>query len=138
MLGALHTKRGRVEYRRAMRLPLARPILASVLLLPGCVEPPPTTWATTAAEHRSAIGETFTYRCPSAGEIAAIWGTDVYSDDSSVCGAAVHAGAITLDEGGEVEIEIRAGLEAYEGSIRNGIASGAYGPWANAFAVLGR
>src|SRR6266851_3375642 len=58
-----------------------------------------------------------------------VWGTDVYTDDSSVCTAAVHAGLISLAGGGAVEIEIRSGLPGYLGSSRNGVSSSGYGAW---------
>jgi hypothetical protein len=60
----------------------------------------------------------------------------VYTDDSSVCTAAVHAGAITFEQGGTIRIEIAPGEEAYEPSDRNGVESLAYGPWGGSFVVV--
>ena len=37
-----------------------------------------------------------------------IFGTKIYSEDSSICQAAIHIGAI-LDEGGEAQVEIEKG-----------------------------
>jgi LCCL domain len=93
-------------------------------------------WRTTVADHRGANGEQFDYDCPAGGQPANVWGTDVYTDDSSVCTAAVHAGAITVEEGGTVVVEIRPGEEEYEASSRNGIDSLAYGPWGGSFVVV--
>ena len=62
-----------------------------------------------------------------------MWGTDTYTDDSSVCIAAVHAGLITEDEGGRVVIEIAPGEESYTGSEANGITSTDYGSWSGSF-----
>jgi hypothetical protein len=62
----------------------------------------------------------------------AVWGTDVYTDDSSVCLAAVHAGAIGRG-GGRVRVLATRGRQAYAGSTRNGVTSQAYGRWPNAF-----
>ena len=45
------------------------------------------------------------------------YGTDIYTDNSSVCAAAVHAGLITFNRGGT--IEIRLGQNSYQGSHRN-------------------
>jgi hypothetical protein len=65
-----------------------------------------------------------------------LWGTDLYTDDSSVCVAGVHAGRITLQGGGAVVIEIRPGATAYAGSTRNGVDSAGYGEWGGSFVVL--
>lgn len=62
----------------------------------------------------------------------AVWGTDVYTDDSSICLAAVHAGAIGR-AGGRVRVLATRGRQSYAGSTRNGVTSQAYGRWPNAF-----
>jgi hypothetical protein len=95
-------------------------------------------WSLNATEYRGQDGEQFTYDCPPADESRTdtIWGTDVYTDDSSVCTAAVHAGAITIEDGGEVTIEIRPGEESYEASEQNGIESQSYGPWGGSFVIV--
>lgn len=58
-----------------------------------------------------------------------VWGTDVYTADSSPAAAAVHAGVLKPGEKALLEFEIVAGLDAWAGSERNGVASQAYGPW---------
>lgn len=98
--------------------------------------PPSDPWSTNAGEHRAEVGEQFTYDCPPGGEPDSVWGTDIYTDDSSICTAAVHVGAITIDDGGEVTIEIRAGEDSYESSERNGVESLPYGPWGGSFVIV--
>ena len=95
-------------------------------------------WAVNAVEHRAQTGDEFTYDCPPADEsrIDSVWGTEVYTDDSSICTAAVHVGAITIDDGGEVTIEITAGEDSYEGTEQNGIESLDYGPWGGSFIIV--
>ncbi|WP_338865070.1 M57 family metalloprotease [Myxococcus stipitatus] len=66
----------------------------------------------------------------------AVWGTDLYTDDSSVCDAGVHAGAIPAT-GGTVIVTIQPGQSSYTGSTRNGITTRAYGAWAGSFTVSG-
>ena len=58
--------------------------------------------------------------CPAwpAHELLDVWGTDLYTDDSSVCTAAVHAGTFTYELGGVIVFEPRAGAESYEGTSR--------------------
>jgi hypothetical protein len=105
---------------------------------PAASAPATDPWSLNAVEHRAQVGEEFTYDCPPADEsrLDTIWGTDVYTDDSSVCTAAVHAGAITFEDGGEVTIEIAPGEESYEASEQNGIESSSYGPWGGSFVVV--
>ncbi len=53
-----------------------------------------------------------------------IFGTDIYTDDSSVCTAALHAGVLSSREaGGIVTVEIRPDPMQYLGTLQNGIAS---------------
>ena len=93
-------------------------------------------WQVNAVDYRGANGQRYSYACPGGGEPSTIWGTDVYTDDSSICTAAVHAGVITLAKGGPVVIEIRAGQDSYTGSDRNGITSDDYGQWAGSYVVV--
>lgn len=88
-----------------------------------------TSWAATAQSFADRIGERLTYQCPPDGVNWFIYGTDVYTSDSSVCTAAAHMGLITLAEGGVVTIEMRPGQDSYVGSQRNGIGSAQYGQW---------
>lgn len=57
-----------------------------------------------------------------AAEAAPVWGTDVYSDDSSICRAARHAGVVTA-EGGMVTVTPAPGRAGYRGTPRNGVAT---------------
>ncbi|MCA9543109.1 MAG: hypothetical protein KC613_01930 [Myxococcales bacterium] len=65
-----------------------------------------------------------------------IWGTDVYTDDSKICAAAIHAGRLPADQAGRVYLEHRPGQDAYEGSVRNGVTSRAYGHWGDSFGFV--
>ena len=93
----------------------------------------PQAWRANASEHRGQDGERFEYSCPPGGGAATVWGTDVYTDDSSVCTAAVHAGKITFAQGGTVTIEMGPGEESYESSERNGVTTSDYGQWGGSF-----
>ena len=94
-------------------------------------------WATQADTLRGRNGKRFTFSCPAGGPASGrVWGTDLYTDDSSVCTAAVHAGAITIAAGGNVMIEIRPAATSYRGSVRNGIASKSYGYYAGSFVIV--
>jgi hypothetical protein len=95
-----------------------------------------TGWGAHAEEHRGANGQMFRYECPPDGTPGGVWGTDIYTDDSSVCTAGVHAGVITRAAGGMVRIIIRPGIGAYHGSSRNGITTERWEQWDGSFVVV--
>lgn len=95
-----------------------------------------TDWRADARHLRGQLGHRYTYSCPMHGTPSTVWGTGVYTDDSSVCTAAVHAGRITLARGGTVTIEIRTGRSSYTGTTRHGITTRSYGSWPGSFVVL--
>jgi len=61
-----------------------------------------------------------------------IWGSGLYTDDSSICLAAVHAGIITRS-GGMVSFVPAPGQNSYTGTVQNGITTKAYGGWSGSF-----
>lgn len=65
-----------------------------------------------------------------------MWGTDVYTNDSSVCTAAVHAGLIDFEAGGVVVIEMRPGESSYIGTTANGVTTQSYGSWGGSFVFV--
>lgn len=87
---------------------------------------PAIPWSQSASPLRAYLGETFTFICPSDGTTGSIWGTNVYTDDSSICTAAVHAGIIGRTAGGTITARILAGQSSYEGSTQNGVTSSSY------------
>ena len=84
-----------------------------------------------AAGHLTIRADLATYR--PHHEPGSVWGTDVYTADSSICTAAVHAGLIDPAEGGPVAFEVVAGEDAYEGSTAHGVTTRDYGPYDLAF-----
>lgn len=95
-------------------------------------------WGRTATEFRDRVGEQFTFECPPGGTPRTIWGdqTTGYTDDSSVCTAGVHAGAITIEEGGDVLIQMVPGQPSYPSTESNGITSQEWPEWPGGFLVL--
>lgn len=68
----------------------------------------------------------------SASSSGNVWGTTVYTADSSVCRAARHAGAIGA-AGGEVEVKSAAGCASYAGSFANGVETHSWGAYGQSF-----
>lgn len=95
------------------------------------------TWGTNAASFRGQTGRRVALTCPANGGLGSVWGTDLYTDDSSVCSAAVHAGLISRARGGLVTIEIRGPQSGYRGTLRHGVTSANYGAWEGSFTFLG-
>jgi hypothetical protein len=93
------------------------------------------SWSQDASNRRANVNQTFVYNCSPNGTFDTVWGTDVYTDDSSICTAAVHAGKITRAAGGTVTIEMKPALDAYIGTTRNGVTSLDYGSWGGSFIV---
>jgi hypothetical protein len=64
-----------------------------------------------------------------------IWGTDVYTGDSVLATAAVHAGAVKPGETAVVRVTVMPPLSQYHGSVRYGVTSHDYGRFGTAYSV---
>lgn len=90
-----------------------------------------------AAPFKGRVGQRFRFTCPPDSATGSAWGTDLYTYDSKICTAAVHAGVIGAAEGGQVTIEMRAGADAYVGSARNGVTSSDFGAFDASYVFVG-
>ena len=82
------------------------------------------------------IGKTFTYKVTGAG--GSVYGTDVYTLDSSLAAAAVHAGVVKMGATGIVRVKIIESPESFVSSTRNGITSSAWSRYSAAYKILKR
>jgi hypothetical protein len=80
------------------------------------------------------IGKTFTYRVTGANN-GAVWGSDVYTTDSSVATVAVHAGIVKVGETGIIKVTIVAPPPFFAGSTRNGVTTAAFNAFPGAYIV---
>src|SRR3954467_13996727 len=72
---------------------------------------------------QGAPGQVFQVACPpGCQDQGGLWGTDIYTTDSAICRAGIHAGAIS-PAGGTLAVRLDAGQPAYRGSMRNGVTS---------------
>ena len=94
------------------------------------------SWETAVMEYRDRVGARVAFDCPAGGSEYTIWGTDVYSDDSSVCTAGVHMGLISFARGGRVVLQIKPGQSRYTGTMRNGVQSEPYDAWEGSFSFV--
>jgi hypothetical protein len=78
-----------------------------------------------------------------------VWGDGFYTDDSSVCTAAVHAGVLTGGPGSPIRTDasnggwtislvVRPGEDAYAGVTRNGVTSKPWDVWEGSFEFVTR
>lgn len=81
------------------------------------------------------VGTRHTIRCPSGCNTERVWGSGPYTDDSSVCAAAIHAGAIPLNEGGLVRVVKEGPLKNAKASAAHGVESQAWRYWPRSFRV---
>lgn len=75
------------------------------------------------------VGATFYFRVTGMLE-GQVWGTDVYTRDSVIGAAAVHAGLVKPGETAVLRMTIAPSQQNYPGSSRNGVTSADYGPFA--------
>jgi hypothetical protein len=64
-----------------------------------------------------------------------IFGTDVYTDDSSIAVAAVHSGALKPNETGTIMVSVVPGRASYAGSSRHGIESQSCAEWSRSYTL---
>jgi len=64
-----------------------------------------------------------------------VWGTDIYTADSSIAAAAVHAGLLRPDETGTIMVTVLTGSETYRGSARHGVTSSDYLSWERSYTL---
>ncbi|XP_078606726.1 cysteine-rich secretory protein LCCL domain-containing 2-like isoform X4 [Branchiostoma floridae x Branchiostoma japonicum] len=70
------------------------------------------------------------FYCPpscASYQYARVYGTGTYTDNSSICRAAIHAGVLQDYEAGYVDVWARKGSTSYRGSSQNGVTSENYG-----------
>jgi len=87
---------------------------------------------------RGLNGERFRFHCPpgkpAPGQIV---GSGPYTDGSSICAAAAHAGVIRAASGGLVTIEVRPGQRHYVGSVSHYLQSEELDEfWGGSFLVI--
>jgi LCCL domain len=71
------------------------------------------------------VGTTYYFRITGAAE-GQVWGTDVYTRDSVLGAAAVHAGLLKPGQSAVLRLEVVPARESYPGSTRNGVTTSDY------------
>jgi LCCL domain len=68
------------------------------------------------------FGKEYTFRVTGAAR-GSVWGTEVYTADSTLAAAAVHMGVLKVGETGLVTVTIMGPMQKYVGSSRNGVTT---------------
>ncbi|MFO0807432.1 MAG: LCCL domain-containing protein [Gemmataceae bacterium] len=90
--------------------------------------------AGTAVAWRGRLGEQFALEI-TGDTTGLVWGTDVYTDDSPIAAAAVHAGLVRAGERARITLTIVKPPSQFVGSSRNGVKSSSYGDWPSAYVL---
>lgn len=100
-----------------------KPVRRNVLADPGSL-----------ANYRQQLGQVLYFRI-TGNNTGTVWGTDTYTTDSTLATAAVHAGAIKLGETGVVKVTMMTPPPNFQGSMRNGVTTAAWGAYPAAYRV---
>ncbi len=95
-----------------------------------------TTAPSTFVGYRNKVNQTFEFVVTGSSS-GSVWGTDIYTDDSNVASAAVHAGVVAPGETKTVSVTILPGKSSYAASTRNGVASRSWGGWTGSYSFAG-
>lgn len=78
------------------------------------------------------VGASYYFRVRGETE-GQVWGTDIYTGDSNLAAAAVHAGLVKPGESAVVKVSVVQPLPGYQGSVRNGVKSHDFGRYGTAY-----
>lgn len=88
---------------------------------------------TNLTAYRGQNGSSFTVQVTGGG--GSVWGSGVYTDDSSLAAAARHAGLLANGETGLVTATILPGQGSYTGTPQNGVNSGNYSSFPGSYSL---
>ncbi|KAL4441234.1 hypothetical protein ABPG77_011471 [Micractinium sp. CCAP 211/92] len=98
---------------------------------------PPTATCDTTANFGNVVSTTrrsLRLVCPGGclAEGGSLYGTGIYTADSHICIAAIHAGVMRAT-GGNFTLYYEAGQTSYRGTAANGVTSSSFGSWGASF-----
>ena len=106
-----------------------------ILALEGGAEPEVLPDPGNMMAFRGQAGAVFQFAV-TGSNAGTIWGSGVYTDDSPVATAAVHAGVLQVGQSGVVTVAVVGGQPSYPGMMSNGIQSADYGSWDGSYQFL--
>jgi hypothetical protein len=97
----------------------------------------PDPGSLTAYQQPQHIGKILTFRVTGAAQ-GSLWGTEVYTLDSTLAAAAVHFGVLKVGQTGNVRVMILGPSVGFVGSTRNGLTSSNYANYPGAYRILAK
>lgn len=88
----------------------------------------------TMSAYHAREGQSFYFRVTGSTS-GSIYGTHVYTSDSSLAVACVHSGVLEAGETGIVKVTMLPGQPSYEQSTRNGVTSNAWSSYSSSYKV---
>lgn len=86
------------------------------------------------SEYVNHVGESFHFDV--LGQTGyTIWGSEVYTCDSNLATAAVHAGVLNEGQRGIVKVTILKSPESHQGSVAHGVTSSSWGSYSSSYTV---
>jgi hypothetical protein len=129
-------------FPRAARIAAAVALAPTLALIFACKAGPPPPACPDSFKDLAVADQNSLFTmctCPAnagAGN-GSVWGSDVYTTDSNICKAAVHAGLLSAS-GGTVTVKKSAGCGSYTGTTANGVTSEPWGSFDSSFYFSGR
>ncbi len=87
------------------------------------------------ATYQNQVGKRFVFRVTGSAS-GGLWGSDVYTGDSTLAVAAVHAGVLKVGETGTVKVRIVAPPPEFHGTTAHGVTSQPFGAFPGAYRIL--
>ena len=94
----------------------------------------PDPGSLTAYQQPAHIGKTFTFKVTGAAA-GSLWGTEMYTLDSTLAAAAVHMGVLKVGQIGNVKVTILGPSIGFVGSMQNGLSSQNYANYPGAYGI---
>lgn len=94
----------------------------------------PDPGSLTAYQQPAHIGKTYSFRVTGAGG-GSLWGTEMYTLDSTLAAAAVHMGVLKVGQVGNVKVTILGPSVGFVGSTQNGLTSSNYANYPGAYRI---
>lgn len=91
--------------------------------------------ASDITQYRNYVGISFTVKVTGATTGGNVWGTNIYTDDSSIGMAAVHSGVLASGQTALVTVTILGAQSSFAGSSRNGVTSSSFGYWQGSYSL---
>lgn len=89
----------------------------------------------TLTSYRGRTGQSFLFRVTGNAHAGSVYGSGVYTDDSTLAAAVVHHGVLKDGDTGVVRVTMLPGQSNYDAATRHGVTSYAYGSWVGSYRV---